>query len=385
MAFGNLYEHKHYKKLVIVPILLLIVSLYFIPSIPLDSTLRGGVSIQLQTNGSVNIQQLTSQINSKIPGAQASVSTAPAGIAVTIAANSSLATGQQDLLNMYSLYGNYSTAQADIAEYQSVLKTGQNLTVQSALSSAETNQSAALAAMQTQLAGMLKTLKPFIQNKTFTYNSSNAQAMLNTASAAYSNASNYYQALVVGTLKGIVPFSSYTYQEVTPTLGAYFLGEMQEVIIVAFVIVAIAVFILFRTPIPSLSVVFGAGNDILVALGLMGIFGIPLGVASIGGLLMLIGYAIDTDMLSAIRIIKRGEGTPSERAFSTMKTGITMTIAAIITFSVLLVVSYLAFIPTYYEISAVVLFGLIADIFTTWFGNTVMVLWWKQRKDRAVQ
>ncbi len=130
-----------------------------------------------------------------------------------------------------------------------------------------------------------------------------------------------------------------------------------------------------------MSVVFGAGNDILVALGAMGLFGIPLGVASIGGLLMLIGYSIDTDMLSAIRIIKRTEGTPSERAFSTMKTGVTMTTAAIISFAILLIVSYYTFIPTYFEIASVVLFGLIADLFTTWFGNTTMVLWYKQRKE----
>jgi preprotein translocase subunit SecF len=67
-----------------------------------------------------------------------------------------------------------------------------------------------------------------------------------------------------------------------------------------------------------------------------------------------------------------------------MKTGVTMTSAAIISFSILLVVSYFTFIPTYFEISSVVLFGLIADLFTTWFGNTVLVLWYKQRKDGRV-
>jgi preprotein translocase subunit SecF len=145
--------------------------------------------------------------------------------------------------------------------------------------------------------------------------------------------------------------------------------------------VALAVLFIFRTPIPSLTIVVGAGNDIIVALGAMGLFGIPLGVASIGGLLMLIGYSIDTDMLSAIRILKRTEGTPTERAFSTMKTGVTMTTAAIIAFGILLIVSYYTFIPTYFEIASVVLCGLVADLFTTWFGSTVLVLWYKQRKE----
>ena len=51
-----------------------------------------------------------------------------------------------------------------------------------------------------------------------------------------------------------------------------------------------------------------------------------------------------------------------------------MTFAAIISFSILLIISYVTFIPTYFEIASVVLFGLIADLFTTWLGNTSMVL-----------
>ena len=73
-------------------------------------------------------------------------------------------------------------------------------------------------------------------------------------------------------------------------------------------------------------------TDIVVALGGMGLFGIPLGVASVGGLLMLLGFSIDTDMLSAVRILKRNDATPEIRAFSTFKTGLTMTFTAIISF-----------------------------------------------------
>ena len=380
--FSNIYERKHYKRLVLFPIALLLISLYFIPHIPLDSTLRGGIEVQLQTNSSINVQGLTSAINAKIPGAQASVSLSSGGATVTIATNVSLSNAQQNLLNLYSLDANYSTAAAEAAIIHSEIKAEPtNTTLQPALSSEQANATTALSGMDTQLTQMLTTLKPLLQGKSFQFNSTNAAQMLNAGNNAFSNASASYKIYVVSALQSVIPFSAYTYQEVTPTLGAFFLQQMQWVIIASFILVAIAVFFVFRTPIPSLSVVFGAGNDIIVALGAMGLFGIPLGVASIGGLLMLIGYSIDTDMLSAIRIIKRGEGTPTERAWSTMKTGVTMTTAAIITFAILLVVSYLTFIPTYFEISAVVLFGLIADLFTTWFGNTVMVLWYKQKKD----
>ncbi len=379
--FGNIYLNKNYKLLAVVPIALLLISLLFIPHIPLDSSLRGGINVQLQTTTSASASAITSAINAKIPGAQASVATAPGGLSVTIAANASLAQAQNLLLGIYSAFNNYSIAGTRIAGYQNALRNQSNATLQAALAAEQANLTSALSSESAQLSSMLTLLRPILNGQTFSYNNTDAQGMLNAAKSAYSSSSSDYKNYVVAAIQSIVPFSSYTYQEITPTLGSYFLSQMQGIIIASFVIVAIAVLILFRTPIPAFAIVFGAGNDILVALGAMGAFGIPLGVASIGGLLMLIGYSIDTDMLAAIRIIKRGEGTPAERAFSTMKTGMTMTFAAILTFGVLLVVSYLTFIPTYFEISSVVLFGLIADLFTTWFGNTTMVLWYKQRKE----
>ncbi|MGI0133457.1 MAG: protein translocase subunit SecF, partial [Candidatus Micrarchaeaceae archaeon] len=92
--------------------------------------------------------------------------------------------------------------------------------------------------------------------------------------------------------------------------------------------------------------------------------------------------SIDTDMLAAIRILKRKEGTATERAHASLRTGTTMTFSAIIAFGVLFIVSYLAFIPTFYEISAVVLAGLVADLAITWLGNVPMILWYKHRKER---
>jgi len=142
------------------------------------------------------------------------------------------------------------------------------------------------------------------------------------------------------------------------------------------------VFFIFRTFIPSLTVTFGALNDMVIALGVMGLFKIPLGVASIAGLLMIIGYAIDTDILAAIRIIKRGEGTVEERAYSSMRTGLTMTSTAIMSFLVLFLISVIVYVPTYYEISSVVVIGLIGDIFTTWLGNTPILMYYKRRKER---
>ncbi|MGC8669955.1 MAG: hypothetical protein ACP5TL_02265 [Candidatus Micrarchaeia archaeon] len=375
----NIYESKHYTRLILIPVILLFISLFFIPKIQLDTSLRGGVQVQLQTNATINLQAVTSQLDSKIPGAQASIEASPGGVLITIASNQSLANAEEKLLSIYSIYSNYTAANVNATILQDELRNQPgNSTLSSQLSSAISQESKNLAFLNSNVSEELSILKVFVNPPK--YNASSAESMLEAAKNTYSNASARYQNFVVNTLKGIIPFTQYSYEEETPTLGAFFLSQLKMIIIAAFVLVAIVVFFIFRTPIPSLAVIFGAGNDIIVALGAMGAFGIPLGVASIGGLLMLIGYSIDTDMLTSIRILKRSEGTPTERALGTMKTGITMTSAAIISFGILLIISYFAFIQTYFEISGVVLFGLLADLATTWLGNLPIILWYKKRK-----
>ena len=374
-----MYESKHYKLFFIIPIALLLISLYFIPHIQLDSSLKGGISVTLQTNAIINTKNITNAINSKLPGAQASIAKAPGGVSVTIVSNTSIANANNYLLAAYSDYHNYTQATFKIANIQNLLASEpNNKTLVSMLSSLQNNQSIALKSLNLSVSSEFSSLKGITNT---TYNASSPSSMISSANNAINNANLNYKNKVISVLRSLIPFSNYSYETVTATLGAYFLSQLQEIIIVAFILIAVVVFIIFRTVVPSIAVVFGAANDIIVALGAMGLFGIPLGIASIGGLLMLIGYAMDTDVLTSIRILKRNEGTAEERAHSSMKTGMTMTATAIIVFAILFIISYISFIQTYYEIAGVVLAGLVGDIFTTWFGDTVLVLWYKKRKE----
>ena len=383
----NIYEGKHYKLLILVPLALLLVSLYFIPKIQLDSSLAGGVSISFSTTNTVSVQNLTKELSAHIPNTQISKSSlnGVTSLLVTFPANSSITAGSASLLDVYGWYSNYTVASVAIASLQSQLAAQPgNATAKAGLTAWQANQTRDLAAIGASLNSELSNLRPVIGSSySLPYNASSAASMQSAAQAAYSNATAAYKTRLVSLLGSYVQLSNYSYNDVTATLGSYFLAQVRNIIIVAFILVAIAVFFIFRTPIPSLAVVFGAANDIIVALGAMGAFHIPLGIASVGGILMLIGFSIDTDMLSSIRILKRSEGTPTERAMSTFKTGVTMTSTAIISFATLFAISYFAFITTYVEISGVVLFGLLADIFTTWFGTTVMVVWYKRRRDRV--
>ncbi len=381
LSIPNIYTSRHLKYFILVPVLLMLVGIYFSSRIVLDSSLSGGVSIILQTNTTSSTPSIASSIASKLHIPQPSIQRSPGGLQITLAINESLAKADTYLLNFYAYRASYSSSEVNATTLSLALERSPgNKTIEAGLANATSGMNNSLSGMHTSLNSELAELAPFIGSPGASANSTDA--MLGVAQGSYANASKVYQQSILNAIGSVVPYTSYSYQQLTPTLGRYFLKQLEYVILVAFVLIIIVVFAIFRSPAPAFAVVFGAANDMVIALGAMGAVGIPLGIASIGGLLMLIGYSIDTDVLTAIRILKRHEGTPEDRAYASMKTGLTMTMTAIVSFGVLFAVSVLTYIPTYYEISGVVLFGLFGDILTTWLFNATIVLGYKKRKDR---
>ena len=94
-------------------------------------------------------------------------------------------------------------------------------------------------------------------------------------------------------------------------LGQAFFKQAFYALLIAFLLMAIVVFISFRNIIPSLAI--------------FNLTGLKLNTGGIAAFLMLIGYSIDTDILLTSRVLKRKEGTVFERVVSAMKTGLTMT------------------------------------------------------------
>ncbi|MCE7698110.1 MAG: protein translocase subunit SecF [Methanobacterium paludis] len=176
-------------------------------------------------------------------------------------------------------------------------------------------------------------------------------------------------------INGIATINSF--RSVGALLSKQALTQVYWAIAFAFIFMSITVFIIFRDFVPSIAVILSAFVDIIVAVGGMSLFGIPLSVASVGAILMLIGYSVDTDILLTTRLLKRKEGTINERAIDAMKTGFTMTGAAIGSMVTLyLVVVFL--IPsalTLSQIASVLIIGLVADLMATWLMNLGLLRW----------
>jgi len=163
----------------------------------------------------------------------------------------------------------------------------------------------------------------------------------------------------------------YTEKQIGPSLSAKFWEEGIKAVGFAFLFMATVVYFVFRTPIPSAAVILAAASDLMIALGGMSLFNIPISTATIAALLMIIGYSVDTDIMLTTRVLKRRSGTLDERIKEAMKTGVTMSLTTIVAMATLyLVVTFM--VPAaglLGNIAIVLLLGLIADLMTTWMTN----------------
>ena len=165
-------------------------------------------------------------------------------------------------------------------------------------------------------------------------------------------------------------------KSVGPTLGKTFREQGIWAVFWAFVLMSLVVFIQFKDFVPSIAVIQAAICDPLLALFAMSILDIPFDSASLGALLMLIGYSVDTDILLTARVKKFKTGEVDENIDQAMKTGLMMTSTIVITMMIVIfVTTFFIQIPTLNTIAYVLMFGLIMDLFTTWFTNAGILKW----------
>jgi len=162
-------------------------------------------------------------------------------------------------------------------------------------------------------------------------------------------------------------------------------GQAVKAVLFSFLGMAIVVFLIFKTFVPSVAVVVSAFADIAFALAMMDVFGIALSMGTVAALLMLIGYSVDTDILLTTRLLKR-KGELNDKIKDAMKTGMTMTLTTLAALIALFLVSSGSYLVSSFtridiirDVSVVLIFGLIADIINTWMTNLGILKWYMEK------
>ena len=173
-----------------------------------------------------------------------------------------------------------------------------------------------------------------------------------------------------------------SFESTDASLGKSFYNQLLIAILIAFVFMAIVVFILFRIPVPSGAVVLSAFADILMTLVTVNLLGIKMSSAGIIALLMLIGYSVDTDILLTNRVLRRNEDlTLNQKLLSAFKTGVTMSLVSLIAVLVALLLVK-SFSATLSQIFLILVIGLAFDIFNTWITNVSIIKWYMLSKEK---
>ncbi|HYD02845.1 MAG TPA: hypothetical protein VEC16_00950 [Alphaproteobacteria bacterium] len=162
-------------------------------------------------------------------------------------------------------------------------------------------------------------------------------------------------------------------------IGAFIMFYAQSTIayIISFIIFFALMTIYIIDSVPSFGIVLCAFSDLFFALAIFNLSGHTLSIGGVAAFLMLVGYSIDTDILLSVRVLKSREGTVFDRVIDAFKTGITMSLCALIAAVVAYIFTHSIVIK---EIMFVLIAGLIGDIIFTWVQNVGILRWHLEKK-----
>lgn len=166
---------------------------------------------------------------------------------------------------------------------------------------------------------------------------------------------------------------------IDPKLSKSFYRQTVFAIIIAFIAMALVVYITFRLPLPSSFVILAAVSDIVSTMAVISIIGIKLSIPGIAALLMLIGYSVDTDILLTTKVLKRREGTVFERLLPTVRTGMLMSLTS---FTATMTAYLLVQSDIIKQIMLILSIGLLFDIIYTWCQNAGILRWHLEKKEK---
>ena len=182
---------------------------------------------------------------------------------------------------------------------------------------------------------------------------------------------------LVAYLRTEFPGASLSVETTGPSLGEAFFVQVLYAVLAAFVLMAVVVFLSFRTFYPSMAVVFAGFSTVVSTLAVFNLLGLSLSTAGVAAFLMLIGYSIDTDILLSTRVL-RGSGTFIDNVWAAAKTGLMMQVTTATAVTLVLIFSNN---PVFTQIMTIILIGMFFDVLYTWIQNAAILKWYIERRE----
>lgn len=172
----------------------------------------------------------------------------------------------------------------------------------------------------------------------------------------------------------------YSIGSIGSALSESFFSELIKILLMAFVLMAIVVFIYFKDPAPSVSVVLASIFDMTITLAIINLFGIKIDSAGIAAFLMIMDYSIDMNSMLAAKVLKRDHGVS---VFSAMKeafgTGITQTTCGL---GATISAYFITNSQIIKQIMLILIIGLIVDSIVVWLQNAALMKIYVERPSK---
>ena len=374
----NKIYNKHYKKILIIPALLIILSLVYLgffyyqnnDIIYRDVTLTGGTTITLLSN--LSPSEVQSALLTQFPD-----------ISVTALSDN---TGRQTSLLITVPGDNPDLIKSSLETYLDYNLTEQNSSIEFTGSSLGTGFYSQLI-KAVIFAFLLMALVVFIvfgesmkikvyaiiltligARITFPLNTLLSVMIMIVAIAAF-----FYSLYLSKSKKDYI----YTLVSFAAFLIIFFIPVYY--IIIPLLILLFSIYT--AVSVPSMAVILSAFADIVMTLAVVDLIGMKVSSAGIVAFLMLIGYSVDTDILLTTRVLRRKTESINKAVWGAFKTGATMTLTSIIAIAVALLVVY-NFGTMLNQIFIILLIGLGFDLFNTWITNAAIIKWYVEKTGR---
>ena len=174
---------------------------------------------------------------------------------------------------------------------------------------------------------------------------------------------------------------SHTVETIGPQLGNLFLIQIRNILIIAFVLMSVVIFIVYRNFISSIGIVFASLANIITTLAITSLLGIKISFAGFAGLLMLIAYTVDTNIVLTSKILGMGTEDFRSRYKKALTTGATLIATITITMFLILLLSSSKLLVNIGEILVV---GFLSDLPYTWIFNASLLEMWFGRRQKLI-
>ena len=162
----------------------------------------------------------------------------------------------------------------------------------------------------------------------------------------------------------------YSTQFVGPELGSAFFSQVTSLLIIAYILLFVVNIFIYKNPIVGFTIIISSLTNIIAVFGIMNLLNQKISFAGFSSLLMLIAFAIDTNVILATKVLSAPKEEFYEQYKKGLITGITINANLIIS---MLIVLYLTNSSFLINIAQIQIIGFLADIVNTWILNASLI------------